>query len=277
MNLLKFYAPDQWIRNLGMPLIAILTLGFLPNLFYAAIIMLQLAFLQAFSFAINNYYDAKIRKEKNYLGILLKTQSSYKILFLCILPLILIALTSFISHGNIVFLLLYLFIYDFLYEVPPFRLKKSSFFSILASPLCLVALMYLYAYLAFTNTFSIKSIAFLVIFFFYMVFHELIHQMAHSKKEKILPKSLGINGGIKVVQAIISMLMIFSTVIILLNPASNYIFIITIAFSTFRIYKLFRVKPIPTSFEKIKYSWHKFYSVQEGIIYAVLLSLDYVL
>jgi len=275
MNLLKFYVPDEWIRNLGMPLIAILTLGFLPNLFYVAIILLQLAFLQAFSFSINNYYDAKIRKEKNYLGILLKTQSSCKVLLLCILPLILIALTSLIFHGNIVFLLLYLFIYDFLYEVPPFRLKRSSFFSLLASPLCLVVLMYLYAYLAFTSIFSIKSIAFLVIFFFYMVFHELIHQMAHSKKEKILPKSLGINGGVKMVQAIISMLMIFSTVIILLKPATNYIFVITIAFSTFRIYKLFTMKPTPASFEKIKHNWHKFYSVQEGLLYLVLLLLSY--
>jgi len=273
MNLLKFYKVDIWIRNLGIPFIGILSLEIFPNPLYVAIILLQLAFLQAFSFAINDYFDSKIRKEKTYMSSLFKIYSSYIVLFFCIVPLILLIITFFIFHGNLVFLLLYIIIYDILYEVPPFRLKKSSFFSLISSPISLVLLLYLYAYLSFTSTFSIRAIAFLIIFFFYMAFHEMIHQIAHSKREKVLPKVLGMKGGIKIAQVLLSIPILVSIFAILLGPARNYIFVITLGFSILRIYKLCKIKLSPEEFEKIKISWHKFYSVHEGIIYVIFLAL----
>jgi len=271
MNLIKFYNVNGWIRNLGIPLIAILNLGFFPNPLYVVVVLLQLTFLQAWSFSINDYFDAKIRREKNYIARVLKIYSSHKVLFLCVLPLIFLISTFFIFHGNIILLLLYIFLYDFLYEFPPFRLKRSSFFSILTSPICLVLLPYLYAYLSFTSVFSIKAIMFLLILFFYMAFHEIIHQIAHSRKEKILPKRLGIKDGIKVAQFLLLIPLFASIVAIALDLSQNLVFIITIIFSTFRIYKILKAEPKPIVFERIKNSWHKFYSVHEGILYVVLL------
>ena len=148
-------------------------------------------------------------------------------------------------------------------------LKRNSLFSILASPICLALIPYLYAYLAFTNTFSVKAIVFLIVFFFYMAFHEIIHQIAHSKKERVLPERLGIKGGIKVAQILLLIPIFFSIIAILLDPFSNSIFVITIIFSAFRIYKLFQVEPEPSVFEKLKYTWHKFYSVPEGVSYLI--------
>lgn len=273
INILKFYNVNNWIRNLGVPLIAILNLNYFPNPLYLVVILLQIALLQGYSFAINNYYDAKIRKEKNYIAYMLKIYLSHKVLFLCILPVIFLILTLSIFHGNLILLLLYTLIYDFLYEIPPFRLKRSSFFSIISSATSLVLIPYLYAYLSFTNVFSIKAVIFLFILFFYMAFHEVIHQMAHLKKEKVLPKTLGIKKGIKVAQLLLLIPILFSIIAIVLNPVQNYIFIITILFSVFRIYKFFNIELKPNTFEKIKYSWHKFYSVHEGILYVILLIL----
>ena len=274
LNFFKFYNVGAWIRNLGIPLIGILSLGFVPNLIYVIIILLQLALLQAWSFSINNYFDARIRKEKNYIASLLEVYSSKKILFLCVLPLIFLIFSFFVFRGNIIFLIIYIFLYDFLYEFPPFILKRSSFFSILASPICLTLLPYLYAYLSFTNMFSIKSITFLVILFFYMAFHEIIHQVAHSEKEKVLPKSLGIKGGIRVTKFILLVPVFISIAVIALDFEKNLIFMITIIFSIFRLRKLSKIQPKPEAFQKIKYSWHKFYSVHEGFLYIIFLILS---
>jgi hypothetical protein len=271
IDILKLYRPDIWVRNLGVPLIGMLNLGFFPNPFYAITILFQLAFLQAYSFAINDYFDAKIRKEENYIAHMLKIYPSFKVMFLCILPLIFLIFTLFVFHGNLILLVLYIFLYDILYELPPFRLKKNFFFSILVSPISLVLLPFLYAYLSFANAFSMKAISFLIILFFYMAFHEIIHQMAHSRKEKVLPKKIGIKGGIKIAQLSLLIPILSSIISIGLNPLVNYIFVITIVFSVFRIYKLLKIELKSNAFEKIKNSWHKFYSVHEGILYVVFL------
>lgn len=271
MNLLKFYRFDVWIRNLGISLIGILSLSHIPNSLLALIPLIQLFLLQSYSFSMNNYEDFKFRKEKNYIARLLKAGYDKKtIIFLCFLPLVILMLTIIYFDGVFLLLLAYIVLF-FLYDSPYARLKKNWILSIIINSLCLALILYVYPYMFFSSTFTVLAITFSIIFFFYMAFHEMIHQLAHSRTEKILPKNLGMKGGVKVAQFILLIPIISSIIAILLDPSLNIIFVITIAFSIFRIYNLSKIKLDPKTFEKIKYSWHKFYSAHEGILYALFL------
>jgi hypothetical protein len=220
---------------------------------------------------MNNYEDFKFRKEKNYIARLLKAGYDKKtIIFLCFLPLVILMLTIIYFDGVFLLLLAYIVLF-FLYDSPYARLKKNWILSIIINSLCLALILYVYPYMFFSSTFTVLAITFSIIFFFYMAFHEMIHQLAHSRTEKILPKNLGMKGGVKVAQFILLIPIISSIIAILLDPSLNIIFVITIAFSIFRIYNLSKIKLDPKTFEKIKYSWHKFYSAHEGILYALFL------
>jgi hypothetical protein len=220
---------------------------------------------------MNNYEDFKFRKEKNYIARLLKAGYDKKtIIFLCFLPLVILMLTIIYFDGAFLLLLAYIVLF-FLYDSPYARLKKNWILSIIINSLCLALILYIYPYMFFSSTFTVLAITFSIIFFFYMAFHEMIHQLAHSRTEKILPKNLGMKGGVKVAQFILLIPIISSIIAILLDPSLNIIFVITIAFSIFRIYNLSKIKLDPKTFEKIKYSWHKFYSAHEGILYALFL------
>jgi 4-hydroxybenzoate polyprenyltransferase len=269
IDFFKFYEIKKWIKYLGIPLIAFLCIN--PTGFYLStfvIILSQLILLFSWSFAINDYFDANIRKEKNYISKLLKLYSREKILILCVLPLILLFLSFLIYSKNFVFLLLYIFLYDLLYEFPQFRLKQNSLYSIIVCSISTGMLPFLYTYLSFSSTFSLKSLVFLFILSFYTGFHEVLHQMAHFKKERVLPKSVGLKGGIKIAHFFLLMPAVISTVALLLDFSQSSVFLITTIFSLLRIYKLSKIPLKPEKIEKMR---DKFYFTYEGIIYASFL------
>jgi 4-hydroxybenzoate polyprenyltransferase len=269
IDFFKLYDIKKWVKYLGIPLIAFLCLNptdFDLSLF--VIILFQLILLFAWSFAINDYFDAIIRREKNYINKLLKLYHPRKILILCILPLIFLFLSFLIHSKNSVFLLLYIFLYDLLYEFPPFRLKRNFLYSIIVCSISTGMFPFLYTYLSFSSTFSLKALVFLFIFFFYTGFHEILHQMAHFKKERVLPKSIGLKGAIKIAQFFLLMPAVISTITLLLEFSQSSVFLITPIFSLLRIYKLSKMPLKPEKIEKMR---DKFYFIYEGIIYVSFL------
>lgn len=269
IDFFKLYNIKKWIKYLGIPLIAFLCAN--PTVFDLSlfiIILFQLILLFAWSFAINDYFDAIIRREKNYINKLLKLYPPRKIFILCALPLIFLLLSFLIHSKNSVFLLLYIFLYDLLYEFPPFRLKQNSLYSIVVCSISTGIFPFLYTYLSFSSTFSLKILIFLFIFSFYTGFHEILHQMAHFKKERVLPKSIGLKVGTKIAHFFLLMLAVISTVAILLDFSQSSIFLITPIFSLLRIYKLSKIPLKPENIEKMR---DKFYFTYEGIIYVSFL------
>lgn len=192
MDLFKFYRFDVWIRNLGIPLVGVLSLSNIPNSWIVLVPLLQLFLLQSYSFSMNSYEDCRFRKEKNYIGELLKAGFNEKIIiFLCIVPLLLLALSIIYYGGNFLLPIAYIVLF-FLYDSPHVRLKKNWILSIIINSVCLAVILYLYSYMFFSSTFTVLAITFSLVFFFYMAFHEMIHQMAHSKIEKNFTKKHGL-------------------------------------------------------------------------------------
>lgn len=278
MNLLKFYRIASWIRNLGISIIALAAGGVTKNPFSSFLALLHVSLIQMHSFSMNDYFDHKICGEKNYIGYLLKSRnfSEKKIVALTILPLIFLSFTLLISFSIYTFLLVLYVVIFFFYQSPLARLKRYWYHSIWINSFCLGTILFLYPYLLLTKEFDSKSLVFSIIFFFYMAFHEVIHQIAHYPEERILPRKIGIEGGIKLACLFHSIPIFVSTIAIIANPIENCIFIGTPFFSIFRIYKILRVKKDYETFKKIKASWHKFYSFPEGIYYLIfILCLNY--
>lgn len=279
MNLFEFYRVDVWIRNLGITLVAIFTLDFIPNIFYALITLVQILLIQAYSFPMNNYFDYKVRGERNYIGEQLKYGVDEKlVLFLCLLPLLLLLPTLLFLNKFLILLIFYI-VFFFLYDFSGFRLKNHYLPSILINSFCLGLIPYAYPYLSLTNEISVKGIIFSLIFFCYMAFHEVVHQIAHMRMDKIksLPQVVGIKKSVEISKLFLLIPIILSLLAIYLDPVRNSIFIVTILFSTVRIFKLSRIKFNIKTFQGIRNRWDKFYSFHEGVLYIFYSLLFYFL
>jgi len=277
INLFRFYRMDYCIRNLGLGIMAILTVDSVPNPFNAFLAMIQILLIQMHSFSTNNYFDYKVWKEDNYIGKLLTSNFNQKILpVLCLAPLLFLAITIPFSDKYFFLLILYIFLFS-LYQIPPFRniFKNHYLSSIIINSICLGTILYLYPYLYLNKELHLVGFLFSLIFFFYLAFHEVIHQIAHLGQDKIysLPQAIGIKKAVKVAISflIISILVAFYGFVI--SPLRNFFFSGTIGFSLFRIYKLSKIPLTKESFLKIKNSWDKFYSLQEGIYYLIVILL----
>jgi hypothetical protein len=279
MNFFKFYRLDFCIRNLGISVIAIASLGFMPNPFYIVLTLLQLLLIQMNSFSMNNYFDYKIWKEGNYIGRLLKSGFNEKLLvFLTFMPLLILCFTIPFSNGYMWILFAYIILF-ILYHAPNFRLKNSWILSIIINSICSGLILYIYPYMFLSNGLNLTGIVFSTIFFFYMAFHEVIHQIAHLKKDKIysLPQSIGIKNTINVARIFLFIPMILALIPLIVDPIRYFFFSGTLIFCSIRLYKLSHVKPRVQEFQKIRGSFDKFYSFQEAIYYLVFLYIPYII
>ncbi|MBS3052273.1 MAG: UbiA prenyltransferase family protein [Candidatus Aenigmarchaeota archaeon] len=271
MNFLQFYRVDSWVRNLGVSVISLMTLGIVPNNWTILIPILHIALIQMHSFSMNDYYDYKISREKNYISNLFKKNVSTRvIIFLSLLPLVFVLPTIKFSNYSFVFLFVYIISF-YLYQ-SPIRLKNHYTSSIIINSICLGLIPYIYPYLYFQDHLSFQAIQFSIIFFFYMAFHEIIHQLAHRKKEKInsLPRIFGVKKTIIFGIGFLFIPLTTSLILLFTDIKSNLIFLTTVFFCVYRIYKM-KTFDEKTDFQKIKSSWHKFYSVYEGVIYLLFL------
>lgn len=280
MNLFKFYRLDFCIRNLGLGIIAIFSLEFIPNIFLLILAIFQILLVQMHSFSFNNYLDCKVWNEENYICVLLKRGLNEKItFFLMLLPLLLLVSTVPFSDVNFLILILYIVLFA-LYQLPKTRIifKNNYLPSIIINSLCLGTILYIYPYLFLAKHITLTAIIFSIIFFFYLGFHEIVHQIAHLGKDKIysLPKAIGINGSIKIGMLFLIIAMVAAVYALIINPFKYFFFSGTILFSSLRLYKLSKLEDKQEIFVSLRNRKDKFYTVQEGMYYIIFLILIYI-
>ncbi|MFH1507387.1 MAG: UbiA family prenyltransferase [Candidatus Omnitrophota bacterium] len=273
MNLFKFYRLDFCLRNLGLGLIGIFSLDKIPSIWLAALSLFQILLIQMSSFSMNNYFDYKAWKEDNYIGFLLNQGFGESlIIVLTLLPLAVLAFTIPFSNAFFVILVLYTVLF-FIYQSPLGRLKNHYFSSIVINSLCLGSILYIYPYLFLSGKISMIAGVFSIIFFLYLGFHEVIHQIAHFGKDRLysLPKVIGIRKTIMVAELFLLAAILTAIFALYVDPRKYFCFSGTIVFSLLRLYKLRKLPQIKTSFEALRNRKDKFYSFQEGVYYLLFL------
>lgn len=281
MDIYKFYRLEFSVRNLGIGLIAVFSVlvkGYIPSASLAGLSILHILLVQMHSFSMNHYFDWKVWDEDNYVAKLIEEGfSEKKVLFLTILPLILLSLTILLFPSKYIWLLVLYIILFFLYQAPGLRLKNHYLSSIILNALCLGWVLYAYPYLFLTGSLDLIFITFSVIFFFYMSFHEVIHQVAHLERDDIysLPEASSIETTRIVAAAFLLIPIIFAIYTLFVDWSKYFFFTGTILFSTLRLYKLFTVDLKIGEFQNLRNRWDKLYSAHEAIYYVFFILLAY--
>jgi len=273
IDLLNFYRVGDWIKVLGLVLI-----GYFAATSYfefSLIIHLIAASLSmAFARALNNYYDTKIQKEKNYVDYVSKEIGSAKTLFLCFLPLILLIffikfyLSSFLSLS----VLLLAIALAYVYSAPPFRFRNKTFIELpinVIGGICAFAFVFLY--------YSLPNLLFYFFIFsigWYYFIAECLHQLGDFKKDK---KVRRITTAIKLGKVkFLNMLKATSFFAFIISSIFLYKFIDTkflvlpIIFIIINFMRMLKILKLKSDFDKIR---TKIYGVEEGLLYLLSLYL----
>lgn len=189
---LYFYRILNWenkisgIRPIGYTLLGFLVAGhfnFLPLLF------LSLAELGAlmFVYSLNDYFDWKIQKERNFLSSRIKEKkiSEKQALFLSFLPAALLFFIVFVGKPLPIYLFLIGVLLLFFYSFPPLRFKDKRILGFLIPPLA-IFIHFLRAYLVF-EVINIDVILLAVLVLFFQGYLETLHVIGDSQiKEEIV-------------------------------------------------------------------------------------------
>lgn len=272
-KVLKVYRVKSWIKNLGIPLLAFL-LNKENNISMLLSVLAHESLLFAHAFSINDFFDFKLMNENNYISNQIKKgESEVKYLILTILPLLpALVFTLFLPTSVLIFSFLFVLFFDS-YSCPPTRLKRHWFPSFLINPVAISTLPFLTVYFLFSNTLTTQALLFLIIFFAYILSSEILHQIAHRKKDKkgkiqSFPNIYGIKNSLKLFQAIQVFLALISVYFLFTDFFSHSFLLLTIFFSLLRIVKIRNINIRRTNFEKIR---NEIYGMQEGICYLVWL------
>jgi hypothetical protein len=199
MNLketLYFYRILNWnekisgSRPIGYTFLGYMMAGelkILPIIFNLFVILGVLSFW----YSINDYFDFKIQKEKNFLATKIKSGelSERKAILFCLLPLLLMVFLLFIikKHNyQSLYYLLIIFILTTFYSIPPVRIKKRKFLSFLIPPVG-ASLLFLQGYTILREP-TLSIILLSIILFMFQLFLEALHIMEDFTKEKEIKK-----------------------------------------------------------------------------------------
>jgi 4-hydroxybenzoate polyprenyltransferase len=184
--LIKFYRVKDWIKNLGIFLLAFTTNKAFQLLTFSHFVVLSYGgLLFAFAYSINNYFDALLANEKNFILFLLKEKkfSKRKVVILCFLPFFfLLPLFLQLCSLNFICISILLLWLAVVYSAPPLRLKNIPFFDLVINFL-FFPLIYVQTVLFFSY-FSAHALILTIILAFNFALYELIHQMAHLNMDK---------------------------------------------------------------------------------------------
>ena len=145
----------------------------------------------SFWYSINDYFDFKIQKEKNFLATKIKSGelSERKTILFCLLPLLLMVFLLFIikkDNYQSFYYLITIFVITTLYSVPPIRIKKRKFLSFLVPPLG-ASLLFLQGYTILCEP-TLSIILLSIILFIFQLFLEALHIMEDFTKDKEIKK-----------------------------------------------------------------------------------------
>jgi len=201
---LYFYRILNWknkisgIRPIGYTLFAYLMTGLLhPKLFIfnsigKIFIFNLLAVFGAliFLYSVNDYFDWKLQKEENFLGLKIENKNlkEWQVLIFCFLPLLFLGFLIPVQKQslNSICLFIIFFIIAFFYSLPPVRLKTKKIIGIFI-PSTGAALLFLQGYLIF-RFITFKIIALSVILFFLQLYFEMLHILEDSFSKKEIKK-----------------------------------------------------------------------------------------
>jgi 4-hydroxybenzoate polyprenyltransferase len=279
LNLLKFYRVKDWIKNLGIILIGILASENLNvNIQKGTIALLLSSFLLAYVFSLNNYFDWKLGRERNYISELkIKKRNKLALILLPLFLSLFLVLIFFIYEIRMVTaFLLFSVLYTF-YSLPP-RLKKSWKYSLFINAFCLGPLLLWIGYFSQTNNIHKTFFIFSFIYFSYLLTSEVIHQISHIKRDKIakiesFPIVFGIKKGVKLAQLIQFIVIVFSIILMLLKQKLLLIPLAMIAFSLLRILKIRKINNYRIAY-KLR---EKMCGTHEGVFYFSILLLNFFL
>jgi len=270
----KFYRVKDWVKNLGIPLVALFLARQLEILAFF-IILIHSSFLLAYSFSINDFFDFKLMEENNYTSKKIKQGAPERgVLLLILLPFFGIFATSlFLPFRTIVLTLIFIILFG-IYSCPPLRLKRHWLFSLLINPICIGVLLFLISYFSMSNQLTNKAFMFVIVFFSYIFSTELIHQIAHMKKDKkarirSFPNEYGIRTTLRIFQFAQFIVAAASLYLLYIDFYLHAIFIGTILFSLLRTSKVRAFDVKSTDFEKMR---NRMYGSYEGIYYIIWLT-----
>ena len=275
INFFQFYRLDFCLRNLGIGIIAIFSLDTWPTIMQAIFVIFQLLLVQMYSFSTNNVYDGAAWDENNYTKTLRNNGVGvHEISFYSLLPLLIFIVTTLFSGWAIILLIIYLFLFH-LYQAPSIRLKNHYALSILINAICLGAILYIYPVCAIHGDFTVVTAGFSVLFFLYLVFHEILHQIAHYQIDKIfsLPQKIGIKRSFCWCKLTLIIIIILALMVVVIAPVDGIIFIIAIGFCLLRLFILQRNELTQTFANELRERKDKFFTAHEGIIYLGFLIL----
>ncbi|MCK4527773.1 hypothetical protein KAW18_10420 [candidate division WOR-3 bacterium] len=241
---LYFYRVINWekkisgVRPIGYTFLGYMMAGvFKPVPIFLNTIVISAALI--FWYSINDYFDWKIQKERNYLGTKIEEGLSEKrILFYCFLPLLFLSPLFFIINRNNIsslLLLLIILLFTTFYSSPPFRFKQNKIVGIIIPPIG-ASILFLQAYCLSRNP-GINIILLAILICLFQLYLETLHIMNDFLYEEETKKIKDL----KNVSRLLRNLPLISLVVSLGFAIINPLFLITSAFSIVRFITIRRV------------------------------------
>ncbi len=270
VDFLEFYRVKDWYTNMGMPLIAALTVELVPNAGVLAAAILQIALIQMYGFSTNDLYDYRFWNEENYVaGVWNSDRSTAYLLFA--LPVAgIFALSYFTGIYTVLFIafLINLQVYN---GFP--RLKENYLASILMNAFNF-SLFFLYPYMVAAEGFRPLAVFFHLLFLLYMMLFEVAHQVEHDEVDRIysIVDAIGLENSFRFMKAILIISAGLAAFMAAVDGEMFAMYAAAIFFSALRLWEISRMEVKEDAYT-VRNSWHKFYTVFEGGWYFAVLAL----
>ncbi len=268
----SLYRLDFVLRDQGLVVVAILAARKPDSVLNGLVVLIMHILVQMHSFSANDLQDHLAWDEANALGHFHARYGLIVSQILVHLPLLPLAVLALISpHPAHFLLLLYILLFAG-YQMQPFRWKHHYVPSLFINALCLGTIPFLHPYLVLRNDLDLAGALFSVLFFCYLAFHEVVHQLAHWGEDDIvsLPSALGLRGAGRTSLAFLLAALGFAISGLLLVPGHRWAFFVAIGFTLLRLLLVARADWSKAYFAGLRASWHKSYSLHEGGCYVVL-------
>jgi len=271
LSLTEFYGTKDWIKVLGLVLIALVYSNAILNIFTLFLHLTFISLILMFARSINNFYGAIKEGEKNYVFLAIKKHGKKKVKMLVFLPLIisLLFLPYYISSTLSFISAIFLIFLSYSYSSPPFRLRNKKYFDIIWNVVGAVSI--------FSTIFLFHSSPNILFFFFvfyvawFYFVSEILHQLSHYNKDYKLKRittciSLGKEKMLFILKNSFILSTILSTIFLLaLKRNPFFLPIIFIFFNCLRYRRIFG--SANQDFEKLR---TRIYGVEEGLTYLIL-------
>jgi 4-hydroxybenzoate polyprenyltransferase len=278
-SILYFYRIKDWIKSLGFSLIGLTTTKLIfMNPFLLLLGIIQSYLLFSFLFSFNDFGDYIVKKEKNFIGRLIKKSVLPKntVLLLCFLPLVLSTVVLILNFSSYYFIFYLLFvILSIAYSMPKIRLRDVLIVDIICNVL-FFSLIFLQSYFFVNTIINTKLFFFLFWIASYIFSHELIHQISHFEKDKKSGRIstaiwLGKNNTIHLLKFSFLLPIIFGVLIYFLFSNLKIFAVFMIFFSSVRFLNVNKFNG-KKDFKKLR---NKLNGTLEGGIYLVLNLLEH--